>query len=190
MKLLLILIFLPFVSRAQLDPIYGIVQHGQEYYVKNYTANDSTLVEGTVQNALAAKLNAGDTASLHNRILLLLIALNRRVVIPQAGDGGAVTQTGNKSTAVTLDKQYGRITMAGGNLTAGSEVSFTLNNSFIEPTDVVIINIQSGGTQGAYVVSMGSVNTGSCTITLGNVSTGALNQAVVLNFAVFKSRID
>lgn len=190
MKLLLLFIFLPFVSNAQLAPIYGIVQHGSEYYVKNYTANDSTLVEGTIQTALAAKLNAQDTSSLHNRLLLLLVALNRRVVIPQAGDGGTVTQTGNKSSAVTLDKQYGRITMASGNLTAASEVSFTLNNSFIEEGDVVIVNIQSVGTAGAYLVSVGSVSAGACTITLSNASAGALNQAVVLNFAVFKSRID
>lgn len=100
--------------------------------------------------------------------------------------GGSVTQTGNKGTAVTLNSLSGRVTMVNSALAAAAEVSFTVNNNTVALTDLIIVNIQSVGTAGAYFVSVGSVSNGSFTITLGNVSTGSLSQAVVLSFAVIK----
>ena len=104
-----------------------------------------------------------------------------------AGAGGSVTQLTSKSTGVTLNKLSGKITMHGAALAAAAEVAFTLTNSFIEATDVVVVNIQSVGTAGAYFVCVGAVSAGSCSITLGNCSAGSLSQAVVLNFAVIKA---
>lgn len=101
-------------------------------------------------------------------------------VIPR----GTVTQTGNKTTAVTLDKMSGRITMANSALAAGAEVSFVVNNSVVQGTDIIIVNIQGGGTAGAYLISVGSISNGSFTITVSNVSTGSLSQAVAINFLV------
>lgn len=103
-----------------------------------------------------------------------------------AGAGGAITQGGNKGSAVTLNKQSGQITMAGSSLAAGAEVSFTLNNSFISSTDVVFVNIQSVGTVGSYLVAVTAVGNGSCSITISNASSGSLSQALVLNFVVIK----
>lgn len=106
------------------------------------------------------------------------------------GAGGTVTQTGNKSTAVTINKQSGRITMVNSALAAAAEVSFTVNNSTVAATDVIIVNIQSVGTAGAYFVTVGSVSNGAFTITVGNASAGSLSQALVLNFAVIKGSIN
>lgn len=119
-------------------------------------------------------------------------ALNLKQTIPTAGQGlgGTVTQATSKTTAVTLNKQYGRITMNGAALAAAAEVAFTLTNSTIAATDVIIVNIQSVGTAGSYFVTVGAVAAGSCSITLGNTSAASLSQAVVLNFAVIKSVID
>lgn len=102
------------------------------------------------------------------------------------GAGGTVTQTGNKGNAVTLNKICGQITTASAALAAGAEVSFTLNNSTIVSTDVVFVNMSSGGTAGSYLFSVGSVTNGACTITISNASTGSLSQALVLNFVVIK----
>lgn len=104
-----------------------------------------------------------------------------------AGAGGTVTQATNKATGVTLNKISGQITMNGAALAAAAEVAFTLTNSTIASTDVVIVNIQSVGTAVAYFVNVGAVANGSCSITLGNASAGSLSQAIVLNFAVIKS---
>jgi hypothetical protein len=103
------------------------------------------------------------------------------------GAGGTVTQATSKSTGVTLNKISGQITMNGAALAAAAEVAFTLTNSTIAATDVVIVNIQSVGTAGAYLVSVGAVANGSCSITVSNASAGSLSQAIVLNFAVIKS---
>ena len=62
--------------------------------------------------------------------------------------GGTVTQASNKSTGVTLNAESGQITMNGAALGAGAEVSFTVTNSKISSTDVVLVNHSSGGTAG------------------------------------------
>lgn len=104
-----------------------------------------------------------------------------------SGAGGTVTQQTNKTTGVTLNKICGQITMNGAALAAAAEVAFTLTNNTIAATDVVVVNIQSVGTAGAYFVTVGAVANGSCSITVGNCSAGSLSQALVLNFVVIKS---
>lgn len=101
--------------------------------------------------------------------------------------GGTVTQATSKTTGVTLNKICGQITMNGAALAAAAEVAFTLTNSTIALTDVIIVNVQSVGTAGAYLVTVGAVAAGSCSITVGNASAGSLSQALVLNFVVIKS---
>jgi hypothetical protein len=101
--------------------------------------------------------------------------------------GAAVTQTGNKSGAVTINAPCGRITIASGALAAGAEASFVVTNNQVAATDVVIVNHASGGTAGAYMVGVGAVGAGSFRVVLSNLSTGSLNEALVLNFAVIRA---
>ncbi len=105
------------------------------------------------------------------------------------GNGGTVTQSTNKSTAVTLNKMCGQITMSGAAIAAGAEVSFMVNNSLVSTTDVALVSIQSVGTVGAYLVSVSAVNNGSFSVTLSNASTGSLSQAIKLNFVIIKGSI-
>lgn len=102
------------------------------------------------------------------------------------GAGGTVTQSTNKSTGVTLDKTTGTITMNNAALNAGVSVAFTLTNSTIADTDVVVINIKSGATANSYTVSVDAVSAGSCSISLRNYTGGNLSEAVVLSFCVIK----
>jgi hypothetical protein len=104
-----------------------------------------------------------------------------------AGTGGTVTQATNKSTGVTLNKRCGQITMNNASLSAAAEVSFTLTNSVIAATDVVMVCIGSGATAGAYSVQCDAVAAGSCRISIGNMSSGSLGEAIVLNFVVIKA---
>jgi hypothetical protein len=57
----------------------------------------------------------------------------------------------------------------------------------LRKTDVVIVNVASVGTAGAYQVTVGAVAAGSCSISVLNVSGGSLSQAIKLNFAVIKA---
>lgn len=103
------------------------------------------------------------------------------------GTGGTVTQATNKSTGVTLNNRCGQITMNNASLSAAAEVSFTLTNSYIAATDVVYACIASGATAGAYNVQVDAVAAGSCRISVGNMSSGSLGEAIVLNFVVIKA---
>jgi hypothetical protein len=103
------------------------------------------------------------------------------------GTGGTVTQATDKSTGVTLNKRCGQITMNNAALAAAAEVSFTLTNSVIAATDVVLVSIASGATAGAYSIQCDATAAGSCRISVGNRNAGSLGEAIVLNFVVIKS---
>lgn len=98
---------------------------------------------------------------------------------------GTVTQLTSKSTAVTLNKPAGVITMNNAALNTATNATFTLNNSFISPNDTVILTISGGqATPGSYNVFANALGAGSVSITLRNISGGPLSEAVVINFAI------
>jgi hypothetical protein len=97
---------------------------------------------------------------------------------------GTVTQLTSKSTAVTLNKSMGRITMNNEALAGGVNALFTLNNSVISANDVVVVSVSGGGTAGAYWPFVASQTTGSAVIGVYNNSGGSLGEAVIVNFAV------
>ena len=101
-------------------------------------------------------------------------------------DGGTETQASSKSTAVELNTHSGQITMDDANLADDAIVSFTVTNSNVAATDVVIVNHSSGGTIGSYIVQAHTPAAGSFKIGVINVSGGTLGEALVISFAVIK----
>ena len=98
---------------------------------------------------------------------------------------GTVTQATSKSTAVTLNKSAGVITMNNASLATATNATFTLNNSLISANDTVILTISGGQTTpGSYNVFANSLAAGSVSITLRNISGGSLSEAIVINFAL------
>ena len=97
---------------------------------------------------------------------------------------GTVTQATSKSTAVTLNKPAGQITMNNASLGATTNVTFTFNNSFISTNDILILNVAAGATAGAYNCWVSGLSAGAATITVRNISAGSLSEAVVINFAL------
>jgi len=107
-----------------------------------------------------------------------------------AGNGGSIVQSTSKSTGVTLNATSGQITMNNASLAHDTNVEFTLTNSFITNTDVIIVNIKDPvGATSSYMVTVGAVNTGSCDIMIRNVSAGggSKSDAVQLSFALIKA---
>lgn len=102
------------------------------------------------------------------------------------GAGGTVVQATNKSTGVTLDKLTGTITMNGAALGSQTTVTFTLTNSFVAATDFVAVQHASVGTLGAYNFAVAPA-AGSVAISVRNVHTFSLSEAIVLRFIVFKA---
>jgi hypothetical protein len=103
------------------------------------------------------------------------------------GQGGAVTQATSKSTGVTLNKSTGQITLNAAALAAGTTVSFTLTDSVIDATDVVVCCVVSGeATDGSYQVWASEPAAGSVVINVRNVTAGALSEAPVIQYVVIK----
>lgn len=102
------------------------------------------------------------------------------------GAGGTVTQATSKATGVTLSKTTGQITMNNAALAAATVVSFTLTNTTIAATDMVLVQHISAGTLGAYSCTA-TPGAGSATVYVTNRSAGSLSEAIVLQFVVIKA---
>lgn len=103
------------------------------------------------------------------------------------GAGGTVTQTGTRTSAVTINKLCGVITTDTTSLTS-TFATFTVNNSTVAATDDVRVSLASGSSAaaGATQVYVSGIAAGSFKITVnavGVTETGAL----AINFTVLKS---
>lgn len=105
-----------------------------------------------------------------------------------AGEGGTVAQATDKSTGVTLSKKCGQITMNAAALAADTTVSFTLTNTEIVATDIIVLNHVSGGTAGSYLLNA-QAGSGSASINVRNITGGSLSEAIVIGFAIVKAVI-
>lgn len=97
---------------------------------------------------------------------------------------GTVTQATSKSTAVTLNKPAGRITLNNAAMLTGALATFTVNNTYVSTNDIVILNISGGATSQAYNVWVDTMAAGSFSVTILNRSAGTLSEAVIINFAI------
>ena len=98
---------------------------------------------------------------------------------------GTVTQSGNKATAVTLNKTAGTITTSNAQMAPNAEVAFVVTNSQVSALDTVVVNIASGATATfAYIVAVVTVTDGAFTINLSNVSSNAYTDTLKINFAI------
>jgi hypothetical protein len=99
------------------------------------------------------------------------------------GSGGTVTQATNKSTAVTLNKTTGTITMNNAALAAGASVTFLCNNSGFAASDVPVLSVYNNTN---YRVEPSASIIGGFYVRVTNVTGGSLSEAIVINFAVIK----
>jgi len=105
------------------------------------------------------------------------------------GAGGAVTQATSITTTVVLSKLSGTITTVSATLAAGVDATFTVTNTEVEATDVVVASIKSyGGTaDGIPVVNVIATADGSFKLNIRNTGAVALDAVVLINFAVIKA---
>ena len=104
------------------------------------------------------------------------------------GSGGTVTQATSKTTAVTLNKPTGRITMTNDALGGGSSISFNLANSLVGNFDVLVASLPQVNIAlpSDYSVRAGIITAGTAQFTIKNETGGSLSQAVVINFAIIR----
>jgi len=101
------------------------------------------------------------------------------------GSGGTVTQLTNRTTAVTLNKPTGAITMftAAGSTTAAS---FTVNNSIVAIEDTIVLSQRSG--TNLYDLMVTAVAAGSFRITFRTTG-GTASDAPVINFTIIRGAV-
>jgi hypothetical protein len=101
------------------------------------------------------------------------------------GAGGTVTQATSRTTGVTLNKTTGAITLfsAAGTTTAAT---FTVTNSTVAVTDIIILNQKSG--TDLYDLMVTAVAAGSFNITFRTTG-GTTTETPVFSFAVIKGAV-
>lgn len=105
------------------------------------------------------------------------------------GQGGAVTQTTSRTTGVTLSKLCGAITTDVTALAAGAEATFTVTNSLVEATDVVVVSLKTPSATGTSIPYVSTTAAGSFQITLSNLHAATADtSASVINFVVIKAK--
>ena len=160
------------------------------------------VVQGTVSGTISAQgdsaLHIGASSNhpvlfLQNSVEVLRIGTTKEVLVTNpagigygTGSGGTVTQATSKSTAVTLNKPTGQITMNNAALASLATASFTLNNSLLAATDGITLTVKGGTTSGAYQVWADTMSPGACNIWVKNLTGGSLSEAIVINFQINK----
>lgn len=129
--------------------------------------------------ATAAGLSARPKATQVDGVQAAIAAV---VAVGVAPKGASVTQGISKANPVTIDTRAGKITMNAGVIASMASVAFTVNCSECGPDDIPVVSVRSGGTSGAYLVSVGATAKGSFEIVVFNCSGGPLNEILVLNY--------
>jgi hypothetical protein len=97
------------------------------------------------------------------------------------GAGGTVTQATSRTTAVTINKPTGQITMFTAAGTATWQ-SFTVNNSLVSASDVVVLSLNNSTNFYSFTTR---AQTGNFQVWFAAVS-GTASDTPIINFAIIK----
>ena len=154
----------------------------------DFTYNSSTNVLSVAGNISAANfigniISANNISNVGNVFVQGNIQYNLAT-----DDGGNVTQLTNKATAVTCNGRTGRITMSGAALTGGAVVTFTVNNTYVQQYDLIILNMKDPIRANTYVSTVAGVGVNNFNVQIQNVDNNSHSDAIVLSFAVIQVR--
>lgn len=100
----------------------------------------------------------------------------------------AVTQASSITTGVTCSAYTGVITTVSQTVAAGAEATFTVTNTKVAATDVVVVSIKDHTSAGTFAATVSDVSAGSFDIRLTNLHASAAGDNVlVINFVVIKA---
>ena len=159
-----------FTSPTMVTPILGTVTSGD---ISTCTSTGMVLTTPAIGAATATSLTATG----------VIASTGTAGVGYATGAGGTITQAISRTTGVTLNKTTGAITLfsAAGSATAAT---FTVTNSTVAATDVIILNQKSG--TDLYDLMVTAVAAGSFNITFRTTG-GTTTETPVFNFAVIKA---
>ena len=100
------------------------------------------------------------------------------------GSGGTVTQATSTTTAVTINKTNGLITLFTAAPVVGAWTIFLVNNSTVASTDTIVVNVK--GAANSYVANVTAVVGGGFYVAYQSIS-GTASATPTLNFSVIKA---
>lgn len=104
------------------------------------------------------------------------------------GGQTSVTQITSITTGVTCSALSGAITTVSQTVAAGANAEFTVTNTKVAATDIVIACIKTHTSGGSFFVNVTAVATGSFKLRLTNIHASAAGDNVlVINFLVLKA---
>ena len=158
-----------FTSPTFVTPVLGTVTSGN---ISACTSTSMALVTPVIGAATGTIL----------AVTSAITSSGTAVIGYATGAGGTVTQATSRTTGVTLNKTTGSITLYSA---AGTTVAatFTVTNSTVAATDVIILNQKSG--TDLYDLMVTAVAVGSFNITFRTTG-GSTTETPVFNFAVIK----
>jgi len=159
-----------FTSPTLVTPALGTVASGN---ISACTSTSMALTTPVIGVATGTSLTATGT----------IVSTGTAGVGYATGAGGTVTQATSRTTGVTLNKTTGAITLvsAAGSATAAT---FTVTNSTVAATDVIILNQKSG--TDLYNLMVTAVAAGSFNISFRTTG-GTTTETPVFSFAVIKA---
>jgi len=159
------------VTAIQLNQDYTYLGGQANGNISVYTLTAGTniaLAQDTVNNTMTISfvpgnyIESGDSVTLGN---VTTNNINVEGVVDLTS--GTVTQAGSLSTAVTLNTQCGVITLVTSAITANTNSTFTLNNSNVTTSSVVLVTLESQSSaalDNGVHVGIGVVRSGSVDI--------------------------
>lgn len=144
---------------------------------------------GNVENT-ALSTWAGSTNIVSVGTLTTPVLVNNTGGIGYAtGQGGTVTQTTNRTTAVTLNKLTGTITLFSATAAQGV-FSFLVNNTLVSANDTVIVNTKTSITNtNIYIPAVTQVNAGTFRISVYVPTAVGVADQPQINFVVLKGAV-
>jgi hypothetical protein len=159
-----------FTNSTLVAPALGTVASGN---ISACTSTSMVMVAPVIGAATGTSLTATGT----------IVSTGTAGVGYATGAGGAVTQLTSRTTGVTLNKTTGAITLVSA---AGTTVAatFTVTNSTVAATDVIILNQKSG--TDLYNLMVTAVAAGSFNISFRTTG-GTTTETPIFSFAVIKA---
>ncbi len=141
---------------------------------------------GNVENT-ALSTWAGSTNIVSTGTLTTQLRVNNTGGMGYAtGQGGTVTQGTSRTTAVSLNKLSGLITLFNATAAAGT-FSFTVNNTLVTSTDLIVVNKVTGtNAANVYIPQVTQVTAGSFRISVYVPTAISVADAPQISFLVLK----
>lgn len=153
------------ISACDLAPIQELEVFGDASIAGSVSIDSSLSVAGSIKSSAGASaLSSG--------------------VGYATGAGGAVTQVTSRTTGVSINALCGAITLVSAAGPAGTDFSFTVTNSAVAASDVIVVS-QKSGTDLYVVQAVTDVAAGSFQLTLN--SAGSTVEQPVFSFAIIKA---